>query len=186
MSMETNAKLFALRETIAMAIKDGNLESKMDVLKLQAVELGVDEKALNDLIEGQKKQVQKQNKVLQIVKEKKGLLWTICLVVVIIEWAIGLSIAIPSNKVNEDNNTVVQEIVEGNLAMDTIAYDSINIDNSEITNVKTIESQETENVVDASSQSFSFSSIIWILLVNLLTILVIIFGLAYVLNKKVK
>ena len=90
MSMETNAKLLALRETIAKAIKDGNLEKKMDVLKLQAVELELDEPALHKLIEEQKLQVLKQGKTLQIVREKKTLISIICLVIIAVEWLIGL------------------------------------------------------------------------------------------------
>ena len=127
MSVQTNAKLFALRETIKQAMKDGELEKKMDVLKLQAVELGLDEKDLNNLIEEQKKQSINQKKVLQIVQEKKILLISLCLIAVVLEWVIGLWIA-----------------------------------------------------------KFSFGTIIWLLIVNVLTMLMIVFGLAYIFNKKIK
>lgn len=143
MSAQTNAKLFALRETIANAIKDGSLKKKMDVLQLQAAELGLEEQALNNLIAEQKKMLNKQNTIIQIVQGKRILLSALCLIAVAIEWGIGLWIALPPQAEEAVNESVAES-------------------------------------------SFSFSTVIWLLLANLLTILLIVFVIAYILNKKVK
>lgn len=141
--METNAKIFALRETITNAIKDDCLEKRLDVLKLQAEEIGIGESALKKMIDEQRSQVNKQNKVLQIVQGKKSLFSTLCLIAVAIEWGIGLWIALSPKTVEVVNENVVKS-------------------------------------------SFHFSTIIWLLLANVLTILIIVFVVAYILNKRVK
>lgn len=125
MTIQNNAKLYALREAITEAIKEGNLEKKMDVFKLQAVEVGLEEQGLNTLVEELKNQTNKQNNVRQIVSKKKRLLSIICFVCVIAEWVIGLLI------------------------------------------------------------NFSWTTIIWLLVANVLTVLLIVFCVAYLINRKI-
>lgn len=125
MTIQNNAKLYALREAITEAIKEGNLEKKMDVFKLQAVEVGLEEQGLNTLVEELKNQTNKQNNVGQIVSKKKRLLSIICFVCVIAEWVIGLLI------------------------------------------------------------NFSWTTIIWLLVANVLTVLLIVFCVAYLINRKI-
>ena len=125
MTIQNNAKLYALREAITKAIKEGNLEKKMDVFKLQAVEVGLEEQELNTLVEELKNQTNKQNNVGQIVSKKRKLLSIICFVCVLAEWVIGLLI------------------------------------------------------------NFSWATVIWLLVANVLTVLLIVFCVAYLINRKI-
>ncbi len=93
MSMENNAKLFALRETIKQAIKDGNLVEKMDVIKLQSIELGLEDLELNELIKEIKKEQEKHEEVSGIAQANKKLLVGVSAALVIVEWVLGLIIA---------------------------------------------------------------------------------------------
>lgn len=122
--METNEKFLAFREAIKKAIKEGNLQSKMDVLKLQAVELGINQEVLHAMIEEEKADAAKQNKMSDIIAKNKSMIIGICIAAVVIEWIIGL---------------------RGNV---------------------------------------SFLSIIGLLVVNVITLLAIVFGFAYYLSKK--
>lgn len=183
MSVQTNAKLYALRETIANAIKDGNLEKKMDVIKLQAAELGLEEKTINQLISEQREIVNKQNSIIQIIRKKKTLLWIVCLAVVIIEWIIGLSITLPS-KSNEgiSNNGIAITVVDEKNALDKSLSSESAI--TEFTENK--DDVNLKNVSDSSNSYFSFMTIIWLLIINVVSLLIIVFCLAYFLNRKYK
>ena len=124
MSIETNAKYLALCESISKAIISGDLEKKLDVLKLQAGELGIEGSDFDALVEQQKKSVDKLQKDQKTISKHKGLLIIICLVAIAIEWVIG---------------------VRGGISLWTV---------------------------------------IWLLFINLLTTMVIIFGVSYFINKK--
>ena len=90
MSNETNVKFFALREAIKTAIKQNTLENEMDVIKLQAVEMGMDLQLLDAMIEEEKQNVLKEKKLSTIVAEKKTLIICVCIAAVAIEWFLGL------------------------------------------------------------------------------------------------
>ena len=92
MSTVTNLKLFAIREAISKAIKENALEARMDVIKLQAAEIGLDEKSLEDLILEQKRSSEKQNKIQQVVSKNKIKYGVIGFAAVALEWIIGVSL----------------------------------------------------------------------------------------------
>ena len=92
MSTVTNLKLFAIREAISKAIKENALEARMDVIKLQAAEIGLDEKSLEDLILEQKWSSEKQNKIQQVVSKNKIKYGVIGFAAVALEWIIGVSL----------------------------------------------------------------------------------------------
>ena len=92
MSTVTNLKLFAIREAISKAIKENALEARMDVIKLQAAEIGLDEKSLEDLILAQKWSSEKQNKIQQVVSKNKIKYGVIGFAAVALEWIIGVSL----------------------------------------------------------------------------------------------
>lgn len=98
----------------------------MDIINLQAAELGLDVQDVNNLIDEQRQVVGKQKKVAAIVGPHKTLLTIVCVIAVLVEWLIG------------------------------------------------------------ARGGISFSTVIWLLLINILTILVIVFGVAFFVNKKIK
>ena len=93
MSMENKAKLVALRESIKNAIENGNLVEKMDVLKLQAADLGLNENNLNELIDEVNRQNDTNIKVASVANNNKTLLTCIIVGIVVVEWILGLVIS---------------------------------------------------------------------------------------------
>ena len=124
MSIKVNAKINNLCEAVEKSIQEGRLEREMDILRLQAAELGLSDEDLNKIIDEKKDQVKKNIKEMQIVNSNKKYILAICAGLILVEWIIGLWAGL------------------------------------------------------------SFFSVIIILLINLLTIAVIVFGVAYLLNRK--
>ncbi len=90
MSMESNAKVYSLQQHIQGYIKEGTLSEKMDVLRLQAAELGLDDQHLRELITEAQAIVQKEQQVATIGQRNKTLISVTCIAVVVIEWILGL------------------------------------------------------------------------------------------------
>ncbi len=124
MSVKNNAKYLTLCEAVLRAIKDGKLAERLDVLKLQAAELGIEGQDFDTLIEEQKQAAEKGAKDVKAIGKHKTLIYTICLAAIVAEWVIG---------------------VRGGISLGTV---------------------------------------IWLLLANLITSLVVIFGVSFILNKK--
>ena len=93
MSMENNAKLVVLHETITTAIKNGNLSDKMDLIKLQAAELGLSDTDLKKLINNGQNNADKQRKIKSIAMKHKALLSAASIGVVLFEWILGFIIS---------------------------------------------------------------------------------------------
>ena len=124
MSIKNNAKLFALQEAVSEAIKDGSLEKKTDVLRLQAGELGIDESGFNELVKQQRDEISRTDRQMKKLSPKKPILYIVCAVLIAVEWTIGL---------------------RGDV---------------------------------------TFWTIFWLLLINIVTLLVVVFVTSYLLNRK--
>lgn len=124
MSIKNNAKLFALQEAVSEAIKDGSLEKKTDVLRLQAGELGIDESGFNELVKQQRDEISRTDRQMKRLSPKKPILYIVCAVLIVVEWIIGL---------------------RGDV---------------------------------------TFWTIFWLLLINIVTLLVVVFVTSYLLNRK--
>ena len=124
MSIKNNAKLFALQEAVSEAIKDGSLEKKTDVLRLQAGELGIDESGFNELVKQQRDEISRTDRQMKKLSPKKPILYIVCAVLIVVEWIIGL---------------------RGDV---------------------------------------TFWTIFWLLLINIVTLLVVVFVTSYLLNRK--
>lgn len=124
MSIKNNAKYLTLCEAVSSALKEGKLADRLDVLKLQAAELGIEGQDFDALVEQQKQTVEKEAKDVKAIGKHKTLIFTVCLAAIVLEWIFG---------------------IRGGVSLWTV---------------------------------------VWLLLANVLTVVVIAFAVSFMLNKK--
>jgi len=89
-----NAKLIALEEAIKEAIKNGNLDSKMDLFNLQAADIGLSADDLQELISKCRRNAQDSEKVVALLAPHKRLITLAMGGLLILEWVIAFIVGI--------------------------------------------------------------------------------------------
>lgn len=81
-----NAKIIALKEEVKNAIINNELDSKISVLRMKALDYGMSVEDFDALVEHQKESVKELKNSTNIVNKHKHLIWIGALLLIIIEW----------------------------------------------------------------------------------------------------
>jgi len=97
-----------IQKKIQEAIKLNQLEQQLSVLKMEAVRLGISEKDFNHMIEEEKKSFNTDQLAIKEAKNKKYILWCVCIALIILEWILIFN-AHPSE--GEKNHLILTLII---------------------------------------------------------------------------
>jgi len=92
-TIKDNAKLLALKNEIASAIEAGKLDAKMDILRLMAADIDLNEKDLEDVINDVKSANQEKENLTKLVASKKKWIRYSSIALVAVEWILAFAIA---------------------------------------------------------------------------------------------
>ena len=88
--VEIKAKMMALQDAIASALKNKTFEKELDVLKIQAAELNLSDAEFNTLVEQAKKTLTNQQTVAIFVGNHKKTILSVLGALVGLEWIIPI------------------------------------------------------------------------------------------------
>ena len=192
MSMKENAEVLLLRQTILEAIKYNNLIERMSMIKMRAAAVNMSDEDLNALIEELKLQADKQIRTQEVVNKKRKLIVWISALVVIIEWMIGLALFTPPKELSASASELSAKVSQLSAQMATLsATMEENVREAKVIAAELTTSAKevatlAQNVANDAHNLFTMSTALWLLLINIVSVLIIVIIIAVVVNKKVK
>lgn len=195
MSIKSNAELLLLRQTIFNAIKENNLSSKMDMIKLQAATINLSDEELNALIEEIKPQVTMQEKVQKTANSKRNLIAWLSVAVIVLEWVIGLGLftspkELSANAIDLSAETKIVSTQAAALSKKIADFSMANKElkalSQELAYSAASAASTANNVANEAQNIFTTSTALWILLTNIVSVLAIVLVVAIIINKKIK
>ena len=192
MSKKENAEVLLLRQTILEAIKDNNLTERMSMIKMRASAVNMSDDDLNALIGELKLQADKQIRTQEVVNKKRKLIVWISALVVIVEWMIGLALFTPPKELSASASELsakVSQLVAQTATLSAIMEENVReakVMATELTTSAKEVATLAQNVANDTHNLFTMSTALWLLLVNIVSVLIIVIVIAVVVNKKVK